>query len=199
MAEQTYSIDQDLKEADAMAKALVPYVHQDTLYGNVGGGGMFSGGKMPSLTVGGLVMRLRRLTLLRDKMTTSQQTRLDAVISQNQQVLKEWHAHYEGKMVREAGSRLDAMNQFFEECSGNPRACAANYGPEASRRTIVQELLIALHDMGTEVSDDLQKKMRGADSRLRRTISPSDFIWAAELQEIYPQKDFWWLYSRPQA
>ncbi|MDX1991871.1 MAG: hypothetical protein SF029_05755 [bacterium] len=196
MAEQGYAIEQDLKEAEAMAKSLVPYVHEEPLYGQAGGGGFFS--KLPSLTVGALLMRLRRLEAQRDTMTPAQQSRLDAVQTRHSEVLKEWRMHYEKKMLREANSRLDAMGQFFEECNQNPRSCAGNYGVEASRRTIVQELVLAMQQMGI-ADDDLQTKLRAVDGKLRRYVQPSDFVWDASLQPYYPQRDFWWLYTRPQA
>lgn len=197
MADQRYSIDTDLKEAAAMAQSLLPYVHEDALYGQAGSGGFFS--KLPSLTVGALVMRLRRLEALRPTMTAAQTRHLDEIVARDAQVRRDWRVHYEAKMQREVQSRLNAMAAFFEECSANPRACAANYGPEASRRTIVQELLIVLRDTDTPPSDDVQAHVAGVDSRLRRVVQPSDFVWDAALVEVYPRAEFWWLYHRPQA
>jgi len=59
MSETSFTIGRDLDEALAMAKALVPYVYEETLYKNIGGGS-FSGGALPSLTIGALLLRLRR-------------------------------------------------------------------------------------------------------------------------------------------
>lgn len=196
MAEQHYAIDTDLREAAAMAKSLLPYVHEEPLYGQAGSGGFFS--RLPSLTVGGLLLRLRRLEALRPTMTPAQQHQLDEIAARNAQVHQEWRVHYEGKMLREANSRLDAMAAFFEECAANPRQCAGNYGPEASRRTIVQELLIAMQTWHMDTTE-LKTKQAGVDSRLRRVVQPSDFVWDAALQSVYPPAEFWWLYHRPQA
>src|SRR3990172_2368406 len=113
---EKYSIDRDLKETEAMAGALASYVRSDELYGRVGSGGMFAGRDMPSLTVGALLMRLRRLNALRDEMTDSQVARLKKAESQHGAVSNEWRRHYQQKMLREANSRLDAMSAFFDEC-----------------------------------------------------------------------------------
>lgn len=195
---ENYSIQQDLKEAEAMAKALVPYVHQDNLYGNVGGGGLFSGGSMPSLTIGALLMRIRRLDALSDQMNEKDRARLHKVQHRNAEVLEEWRAHYVGKLTREANSRLDAMRTFFQECAENMRLCAGAYKPEALRRTIVQEIAIKLSELGVE-DEDLQQKMRGTDGQLRRYVQPSEFLWDDTLETVYPQREFWWLYNRPQV
>lgn len=198
MGEQTYSIDKDLKEAQAMAKALVPYVYEKELYGRTGSGGMFSGGAMPTLTVGALLMRLRRLRTLRPHMNEKQQAQFDEIEARNDEVRREWAAAYEGKMVREALSRLDAMRAFFDECSQSPQLCASAYLPEALKRTIVEEIRLAMRDYRI-TSSEVDSKTRSTDSRLRRfTQQPSHFIWAEALQEVYPSESFWWLYHRPQ-
>lgn len=196
MSEKVYSIDQDLKEAEAMAESLASYVRQDNLYGSVGGGGLFSGGQMPSLTVGALVMRLRRLNLFSAQMTDAQHARLDKIIAAHDAAANEWRVHYEAKMVREANSRLDAMKTFFEECASSPANCPRIYLPEVLRRTIVEELMIAMKKRGMDAAD-LITKARGTDSRLRRFVQPSSFVWAEALQPAYDQQQFWWMYGEP--
>jgi hypothetical protein len=197
MTEQQYAIDEDLREAEAMVKGLVPYLESDEVYGRVGGGGIFGGGSMPALTAGALVMRLRRLRLLRDQMTESQRARLDSIEDQHAEAVKEWRVHYERKLLREANSRLDAMRAFFQEASENPRTTSSNYRPEVLRRTISQEILIALADMNVS-SQELAQKASQVDNRLRGIATQAtDFLWSPMLQPIYPQKDFWWLYRKP--
>ena len=60
MGETNYDRSKDLNEARKMADSLEPYVLGDQVYGSVGGG-FFTGGNMPSLTIGALLMRVRRL------------------------------------------------------------------------------------------------------------------------------------------
>lgn len=191
-----YAVDQDLKEAQAMAKGLTPYVHQDTLYGSVGGGGFLTPNKMPALTIGALLMRIRRLDALSEQLTGGQTAELEQIKARHEEVRKEWRVHYEQKLLREANSRLDAMRTFFEECAEDPRLCANAYRPEAARRTLVQEVLFEIAHLGIE-DDDLKRKVGGTDGNLRRYIQPADFLWDAVLQPVYPQGTFWWLYSRP--
>lgn len=197
MSEASYSIENDLKEAQAMTKGLESYLQGSELYGRVGSGGIFSGGTMPSLTLGALIMRLRRLRLFRDQMTPAQQSQLDAIEEQHEHTRKEWRAHYDNWLLKEANSRLDAMNPYFQEIRDTPTLAAAAYKPEAQRRTIVQEILNAMEEQGIR-SADLDSKARRIDSRLRGLgLQPSDFIWASALETAYPQKVYWWLYSKP--
>lgn len=197
MSEPNYSIENDLKEAQAMVKGLESYLQGSELYGRVGGGGIFSGGNMPSLTIGALLMRLRRLNFFRDQMSPAQQSQLDSIEDQHEKTRKEWRAHYENWMLKEVNSRLDAMNPYFQEVRDTPTIASSAYKPEALRRTIVQEILSAMEEMSIR-SADLEAKARRVDSRLRGLgLQPSEFIWASTLEPAYPQKVYWWLYNKP--
>jgi len=196
MSEQTYAVDTDLREAQAMVDGLEAYLLDKELYGHVGGGGLFGGGKMPALTIGALLMRLRRLRVFADRMTPAQLQKLETIEAKHAAIRKEWQQHYEEKAVREAHSRLDAIKHFFEECTNDPQLCANVYLPEALRRTVAQEIALALEDSYADTRD-LPAKLRTTDSRLRRYIQPADFIWDTVLEPVYPREQFAWLYARP--
>ncbi|MBC8171659.1 MAG: hypothetical protein H7X77_08295 [Anaerolineae bacterium] len=190
---EKYSIDQDLREAKAMTDGLENYIRGDQVYGSVSGG-FFGGGNMPALTIGALAMRLRRLHAL--SLTDKQREELQAIQVKHEAIRKEWRNLYEQKLIKEANSRLDAMNPFFDECRSDPGLCARVYAPEVLRRTITEEIMIVLQDLNSPL-DELKKKARRVDSSLRRVIQPAPFVWADELQSIYPDSQYWWMYSHP--
>jgi hypothetical protein len=198
MAETNFTIERDLKEAQAMADALVPYVHEKQLYGQVGGGGLFGAGNMPSLTLGALLMRIERLRHFESAMTPQQRETFAAVQHGLAETRREWRQHYIDKLNQEAMSRLKAMNQFFEECAENIANCARAYLPEALRRTVVQAIIHEMEalDLPTEA---VVREARSQDSRLRRYAEPDAFVWSPELAAAYPQTQYWWLYARPHA
>lgn len=196
MTETTYAFERDLREADAMADGLFAYLQQDRLYGSVGSGGMFGGGSMPSLTIGALLMRLRRLNALTESLTDAQREHLHRIAAKHDGVRDEWTLRYTDRLIQEAHSRLKAMNTFFEECEDNPRACPKNYFPETLRRTIVQDINEALSALRAE-SAELDRALRSADGKLRRVTAPADFVWSKALQPAYPQTVYWWLYAAP--
>jgi uncharacterized membrane-anchored protein YhcB (DUF1043 family) len=188
-----YNLAQDLKEALSMAEGLENYVRGTELYGNAGGG-FFA--NMPSLTIGALVMRLRRLALLADQLSDAQSKQLDKANDYFAHTQREWNVHFGEKALKEANSRLDAMRTFFQECAQSNKSCAGNYPPEILRRTIVQELVQVIADNRLE-NDELSDKLKGTDGKLRGIVKPSPFIWAAPLQAVYPPATYWWLYQRP--
>jgi hypothetical protein len=142
-------------------------------------------------------MRLRRLQALRDRMTASQQQALDDLVARHQTIRKDWQLHYGQKMLREAKSRLDTMEHFFDECNHDPRSCVGGYKPEALRRTIVQEIAGAAQELSLETGE-LKEKMRHADAMLRRYAQPDGFLWDRILEPVYPQDTFSWLWALPQ-
>jgi hypothetical protein len=198
MAEKKYSIDQDLREAGAMADGLERYIQGDQLYGTAGSGGFLSSGNLPSLTIGALLMRMRRLQAQVDKMTDSQREQLRQIEAKHEAVLKEWRYRYQDRMVWEANSRLDAINAFFDECASNPRICSQIYNPEVLRRTTVQELIQPMRDLNVADLADIEKKAHAVDARLRRFVRSSPFVWSPELAPFYPQEVYWWMYNSPQ-
>jgi hypothetical protein len=192
----TFTIAQDLREAKAMAEGLDGYLKQDSLYGAVGGGGFFSFNPMPALTIGALLMRLRRLHLLSDQLSAEQRQELDAAQKTHDAVSDEWRSHYDTRLNREALSRIKAIKPYLDEAASDPKLAARSYKPETLRRTIVEECLIAMAERGME-HDDLSKQARGMDQRLRRYLEPADFQWDHALEAVYPRERFWWLYMQP--
>jgi hypothetical protein len=197
MGEQNYSIDQDLREAQAMVETLVPYVYEDNLYARLGGMGIFSTSNMPSLTLGAVLLRLRRLRALEPHLSREQRQTLRLLEKRHREVRAEWRHHYDKKLVQEALSRLKMINVYCTECQENPRGCAGAYMPEALRRTIVQEIVTAMNDYGVH-SAEVDSLLPQTDSQLRRYVYPVPFIWSPVLEPVYPQDPFWWLYARPQ-
>lgn len=190
-----YQLKQDLNEAARMADALQNYVRGPELYGSVGGG-FFVSGSMPSLTIGALLLRLRRLHALRAGLDSAEVEKLRSAQQRHELVRRDWRHHYEEKMLREARSRLEAIRPFFKECADSPAKCPNLYRPELLRRTIVQELLRELEQLDLR-DPEIIDLTRTIDGRLRSLVQPAPFYWDAALEGVYPPDEFWWLYARP--
>lgn len=188
-----YSIQQDLKETEAMVNGLSDYVRGDQLYGSTGGG-FFS--KMPSLTVGALVMRLRRLDALQASMSDKQNSQFNTIYEAWQTIRNDWRSHYEHKIIQEVDSRLDSMQTFFRECADSQQSCHNNYRPEIQKRTIIQALIQEMEDLRLE-DDDLMMRIKTADGKLRTYLRANEFQWSDQLKDVYPKSDYWWLYQKP--
>ncbi len=192
-----YSLARDLDELEQMVERLGDYLLGDAMYLPVSGG-FFRGSSTPQMTIGALLLRRRRLKHLRDRLKRKDARRLDAALAQHDSLQREWTLHYEKKLQREVPMRLKVMAGFFRECSENPRDCGGAYPIEALRRTIVQEILVAMAEYGYD-KRDATAALRPADQALRRLLHAGGFIWSPILEAVYPRDGFWWLYGGPVA
>ena len=190
-----YSLARDLNEFEQMVERLEDYLLGDVMYLPVGGG-FFRGSSTPQMTLGALLLRRRRLRHLRSKLKRVEGVRLDAAQSQHRHLQQEWTLHYDQKLRQEVPSRLRVMAGFFRECSENPRDSAAAYPIEALRRSIIQEIMLAMAEFGYD-KGNLSAAINPADQALRRILHAGPFVWSPVLEEVYPRKTFWWLYGSP--
>ena len=187
-----YSLARDLAELEHMLERLNEYVLGDRLYLPFAAN-FARRSTAPQLTLGALLLRRRRLRQLRPSASSDQQLRLDAALARHHAVQNEWTLHYENKLKEEVPARLKQMGSFFHECQENPTGCAAAYPQAALRRTIVQEILLAMDEFGYD-KRVLTASVERTDIALRRLLQADAFIWSAALRPLYPRRDFWWLY-----
>ncbi|GAB1420679.1 hypothetical protein MASR2M15_07900 [Anaerolineales bacterium] len=190
-----YSIEQDLTELKGMLIGLEDYIQGNQLYGN-SGHGAFGSGNLPSLTIGSLLLRMRRLSEFQSEMTDKELNTFNNLRASYQEIHQRWKNLMEAKMEHEINSRLDTMQAYFKESIENPALGASAYPTEAQRRTITQELLRILDQTGID-KKPLLRKAQQMDSKLKQFVQVKGFIWDDRLKEVYPADEFWWLYIRP--
>ncbi len=182
-----FDLDRDLRALATMASNLTPYLYEDEMYG-------FLSGDLPNLTLGGLLLRLYRLGQLENSLDADQQTMLqDARINFEAECAK-WAVHYESKLQHELHARLDAFDQFLNECGDDLQSCAANYPVQAEKRTIIEHLTDELKELEA-LPDEIEGRIRHIDQRLRRLLHEGDFITDERLEAAYPKDRFWWMYG----
>lgn len=190
--ERQYNFQKDLRTLVSMAERLEAYVRDDEIYGNQGS---FAG--LIAVTIGGILMRIRRLNALREFIGKSKQAALDLVIQKHESVYQEWTVHYEQKILAEAHSRIDRIAQFIEEYHDDGYTTIIAFEPERMRRTILQEILYMMQRINLQ-DDALMKKIDTTDERLRAIVVDAPFQWHPKLETVYSPDEFWWLYSELQ-
>jgi len=182
-----FDLDRDLRALATMASNLTPYLYEDEMYG-------YLSGDLPNLTLGGLLLRLYRLGHLENLLDADQQTMLqDARINFEAECAK-WAVHYETKLQQELHARLDAFDQFLNECGDDLPSCAANYPVQAEKRTIIEHLNDELVELEAR-PEEIENRLRHIDQKLRRLLVESDFISDERLAAVYPKHRFWWMYG----
>lgn len=182
-----FDLDRDLRALATMASNLTPYLYEDEMYG-------YLSGDLPNLTLGGLLLRLYRLGRLENLLDADQQTMLqDSRINFEAECAK-WAVHYETKLQQELHARLDAFDQFLNECGDDLPSCAANYPVQAEKRTIIEHLNDELVELEAR-PEEIENRLRHIDQKLRRLLVESDFISDERLAAVYPKHRFWWMYG----
>ena len=182
-----FDLARDVRALGAMAANLTPYLYEKELYG-------YLSGDLPRLTVGGLLMRLYRLTRLSDHLSAEQQNVVQDAAINFEAEQSEWSVHYEHKLQQELETRLNGLARFLEEWREGNAACAASYPIEAEKRTIIEHLRREAIEREV-MPPELEARLRQLDNQLRRLLTDGEFISDPILQEVYPRDEFWWLYG----
>lgn len=182
-----YDLDRDVRVLSAMASNLTPYLYENETYG-------YLSGDLPKLTLGGLLMRLYRLTRLESYLDSDQQDIVQNARLNFEAERSEWAVHYDSKIQNELRVRLDALDLFLSECGDDPQDCAAGYPSQAEKRLMIEHLRLEAeeHDVST---DDLRARLKQVDSKLQRLLNEGEFITDNRLKEVYPRPQFWWMYG----
>jgi hypothetical protein len=183
-----YDLDRDVRTVEAMAARLKPYVYENELYG-------LMPGDLPKLTVGGLLMRIHRLSAIAGTLSPKQQEVLKTAQEQLKTVRREWTVAYEGKIGREFQARLTALNQFLNEFADNPRSASENYPSEAEKRAILEALTDEAASLNM-LTSDMKNALGATDNKIRRYTQPSSLIWDERLRSAYPEDKYWFLYAK---
>lgn len=182
-----YNLDRDVTILTAMASSLTPYLYENEMYGHLAG-------DLPKLTLGGLLMRLHRLTQLEALLTAEQQRQVqDARINFEAECAR-WAVHYEHKLQHELQARLEALDQFLRECQEDLHGCASSYPSQAEKRTMIAHLQAEAleHEV---LTPELAARLEHVDERLRRLVRQGPFISEEFLAQAYPSEQFWWMYA----
>ncbi|NJL95111.1 MAG: hypothetical protein HC915_16030 [Anaerolineae bacterium] len=190
MTEAAYDLAQDLYVAKAMAASLDSYVRQDQLYYPLGA-------EFPRMTLGGFLLRLRRLHSLQAQLSPTQAHALQEVDASHARAVATWRHHYQQKLLTEVNSRQDVLRYYLAECEEGLGQCRENYPPEAHRRTILEELQHALVRLGVPGYAAAQDRLATLDDRLRALLEDGPFLWPEPLQSVYSAAEYWWLYAQP--
>jgi hypothetical protein len=183
-----FDLERDLRTLAAMASNLTPYLYENDIYG-------YLAGDLPDLTLGGLLLRLYRLSRLGDVLAAEQQTVVKDAQLNFEAERSQWAVHYEEKLRRELSARLDALARYLGECREDIGACASEYPVQAEKRTIIKHLVdeANAHDA---LPDDLRERVPALDQQLKRHFQEGSFVIADDrLKPVYPPRKFWWLYG----
>ncbi len=144
------------------------------------------------MTGGDLLTRLYRLNGERDRLTPAQQAQLDALNQRAEQTMYGLKTRFNQRLQREIKARLDSLKWYLDESSEDRARARANYPYEIRNRQRIEEILKRL---AGDLPSELAEQLRALDNRLRMLTIRGEFVWDAQLQHIFPQNPYWYLYA----
>lgn len=186
--------DKDWVFVRAAVDELESYLLSNTLYWPVPGvSARGAAGDVPQLTVGNLLLSLKRLASV--DLPAERAHELDTIRKQVDAVRSQWRVHWEKKAAEEFRSRLTRWQQFVQEMSGRATPSRHEYAYQVRLRVILDLL-------ASEMGDQLRLERTALDNLdrvLKRRLSAENFVWDGSLQEEFPDDRFWYLYAVPAA
>jgi hypothetical protein len=169
-----------------MASQLDPFGYEDDTYGGMPD-------NRPKLTIGGLLMRLHRLSLLDKLLSDEQRERLDKAHQEVDKVKQEWLTAYTNKITHELRLHINEWKQLLNECGQDQNECREMYPSVVEKRVMAQVLADEARALNT-LTPEIEKRLQGIDSQMQGYFKSGSFIWDQRLQSAYPQDQYGFLY-----
>lgn len=185
-------LEHDLKILEAMAAEMEDYllrseVTQWTL----------AGLDTPKLTIGGYLMRQHRLQALRDRLTSSEQSRLDAAVERFEQALVEKVVRFEHRVHQELHTRLGEWGGCLRNLSHQMEVDPSYYASVVDTRVVITAMIDKLKNPPYRLDKQIINEVTVLDRNLRSRWQPGEFVWLSLWQPAYPPEKYWWLYGTP--
>lgn len=189
------ALKHDLAVLEAIASGLPAYLASDVTWWDMGRSGM------PLLTIGGYLMRRRRLAALSHLLLASEIESMAAINTAFDHVVTNEVVRFEDRAQAEVGSRLREWTVYLRDLSVSHRLAAdtARYGFLADTRVVIGELVAKLGERPFHLPDHVAADVTKLDKRLKARWTPGAFIWAPIWTPAYPPATFWWLYGHPKV
>lgn len=155
----------------------------------------------PPITIGGYLMRRRRLGLFASVLGEDERRRLAAANADFDATVARQVVRYEARAVAEAGARMREWTDYLRDLATSKRLAGdhAHYAYKADIRVVLAEVLHLLGHQPYVLPQHVVSDVAALDHRLQARWQPGEFIWAAVWEPAYPAEAYWWLHGHPAA
>jgi hypothetical protein len=173
----------DLIFIQAGLDELEDYLLSDVLFWPLAG----SAG-LQRLTPGGLLLGMARLQV--GCKSPPQSNQLDDLLNRLDIIHGKRRAAWEQKSRQEAHARLNLWKDYLGEYRQSPESQAGSYPRQVQWRVLVQLLR---RDSALLPEDD--ESLAELDKMVKSSWLPGVFIWEPDLETVFPEPEYWFLYG----
>ena len=193
MPNGTMKLKKDLDILIAMVEELTNYLNSGALDWP-----MFKA-DYPSMTLGGLLMRKRRLQILANLLSEAKQVELKQIATQFEEMTYDKTALLEKKGTQELHTRITQWKEHLQEYWDSEVIAQHYYATDVEVRMIITDLIFMLDTDPYQLDANLVRQVDTLDDELMSNWQDGEFIWPAEWIPAYGKGDYWWLYGMPEV
>lgn len=185
----------DLAILETMAAGMDDYLKSDATWWDMGRS------DMPLLTIGGYLMRRRRLHALSYLLQEAERVKMSVANAIYDAIVSGQIVRFEERALTELGARLREWTVYLRDLTVSHRLAAdtARYDYLADTRVVINELIDKLSESPFRLPEHIPSDVAALDRRLGARWTPGPFIWSPVLSPAYPPDPYWWLYGYPKA
>jgi hypothetical protein len=184
-----YSAEYDLHYLQASSDGLEAYLFANQLYWPLGASPPAGEAPYPPLTLDNLLLSQARLKARR--LSKSQQAELARLAGSLDLLRSKWRSAWGRKAQHEFRARLNLWRNYLSEYQQDPDGQADRYPYEVRQRVMLQ----LLEDEVDEIPSAEAELLRLLDQHLRAWLAPGQFVWEADLINVFTQEHYWYLHG----
>lgn len=184
-------LSRDLVVLEAMAAEMDTYLCEEVLFWRMVQPGL------PTLTLGGYLMRQHRLLALRSLLADEEAPRLETAVAQFNTALHEKVVRTEAKAHTELAARMRQWDEYLRDAEWRKTPLYLNYGTAVETRAMIAALVILMQTKPYQLQPENVGQVSRLDQTLRAMWISGAFVWPEGWQTAYPPAEYWWLYGRP--
>lgn len=183
-------VAQDLKFIESASQSLSDYILSELLYWPMDDEPASLGISASRTTLGLLYLVIEHIR--RKHLNADQAERFAIALAEIEKTRRKWKVAWEKKVVDEFKSRARQWYNFLKEYSLKGNEFKSRYRVEVRNRVILQLLLLDLPLKETSLVQSLHRM----DESLKGMLAEGNFIWSEDLQSVFPEEKFWFLYRK---
>lgn len=191
MATAIEGLERDVKIMSAMASEMDAYLNSEVLFWHM------STSRMPTLTLGGYLMRQHRLLILQNLLNDATRTALATAVHQYNGALVEKIIRFEQKAHLELDARLRQWGEYLKDVDRGVASKTSNYRTAVETRAMITAISEQLQLAPYNLDKRIPAQCELMDNHLKRVWKAGAFVWFDEWQTAYSREEYWWLYGLP--
>lgn len=194
-ATEHHLLTRDLAILEAMTAGMDHYLASDAILWDMGRG------HMPLLTIGGCLMRLRRLSVLQGQLDSDERAVLAHAERDFNAALKETVVRFEQRAYTELNARLREWTTYMRDLAHSTKISAdqGRFASKTETRIVISELVSKLGEVPYQLDGRVPRDVAALDRRLRQMWKPGPFVLSNIWEKAYPIDPYWWLYGHPKT